>query len=359
MNSKVCIVIHPITRELVYSFEPGMKKFSADVAKKILEWMSPFRAANIEGVKSAATGEEINGELIMCPLLMEQMVALSQRKVLKRVAAAVDLARERKAAIIGLVAYAALIGERGSKINANHKVPMTTGTHFTLATVPEAILKAVNLLDYNPKKLKVLIYGANPLVYIVLKSLGYSADKCFIYHAKQDNALGFYNLLPGHTQRKTTVLSSDPKANLKDMDIVVNATGRLPAGFEEKNLKSGAIVFDASYPRKINLSRQDVLLIDGVAVEPPGNPKFNFNFGLPEGLCFPCMAEPMTLAFEKQFESYSLGKEFSSDKSDKIYRLALKHGFRIGPLTSHEEIIPPEKIRQVRNSTRQRNSVWD
>jgi len=81
---------------------------------------------------------------------------------------------------------------------------------------------------------------------------------------------------------------------------------------------------------------------------PPGSPKFNFDFGLPEGYCFPCMVEPMALAFEQRFESYSLGKDFSLDKAAQIFKFAQKHGFKAGPLTSYEKIVPQEKINGIK-----------
>lgn len=126
----------------------------------------------------------------------------------------------------------------------------------------------------------------------------------------------------------------------------------------KKRLKNGAIVFDASYPRSIYITKEDVLLADGVVMEPPGRPRFNFNFGLPKGLCFPCMAEPITLYFEKRYEPYSLGKNISSDKADEIYKLALKHGFRTGALTCYEKVIPTEQIRLIRRNIRRRSSIF-
>ena len=358
MDNKIGIIIHPIDRELLYAYEPGMKRLNLETAKKILEWMSPFKASTVEGIKSKATGEKLNAELIMCPLLMEQMASLSPRFVFQKVIKAVELAKERGARSAALVAYTALVGDRGAKVQEKVGIPLTTGNHMTLVTMPEAVLKAIQLLGKNISKMKMLVLGANPLVYTFVRRLGYQLEKTFIYYPAREKIRMYYTVLPFDLKRKVEIVYRNPRGLLKDVDIVINATRRLPALFEERFLKSGAIVFDASYPRSIHISRKDVLLIDGIVVRPPGNPKFNFNFGLPESYCFPCMAEPMVLAFEKRFESYSLGKDFSADKAGAILQLALKHGFELGPLTSYEQVIPTEKIESIAYLLKKKRNVF-
>jgi len=323
MEDKLCIIIHPIDRDLLYNYEPGMKKLSIDVTKKILEWMSPFKASYIEGIKSYATGKVLNAELIMCPLLMEQMVSSNPRKILNRVIKAAKFGKDQGAKLLGLVAYTAMVGARGLKVYQRVNIPLTVGTHMSLAVVPDTVLKAVNLLGYQIKKLKVLILGANQLGNIVLRKLGYALGQIYLYSSKRDKVITFYNYLPSPLKKKVKVVFRDPRYILKDIDIIINASDHSPTVFDEKYLKKGAIIFDASYPRSINITRDDVLLTDGLVMEPPGRPNFNFNFGLPEGLCFPCMVEPIVLYFEKRYEPYSLGKDISLAKAEEIYKLSL------------------------------------
>ena len=70
------------------------------------------------------------------------------------------------------------------------------------------------------------------------------------------------------------------------------------------------------------------------------------------------MAEPITLAFERMYESYSLGKEICVEKAEKIYKLALKHGFTIGPLTAYDRVIMPERVREVRKNLKRRGQFF-
>lgn len=243
MEDKISIIIHPTDRELLYDYEPGMRRLSIDVAKKILEWVSPFKVSSIEGIKSEATGERLNGELIMCSLLTEQMVSMNPRKVLTILVKAAKFAKEKGAKLVGLVGYTAMMGAKGVKLYNKINVPLTTGTHLTFATVPETILKAISLLGYPPKKLKVLIFGANPLVHIVLEKLGNSLGQFYLYHSLRDRVIKIYNYLPSGLKKKVKIISRNPRYFLKDMDIVINATSRLPAGFEEKKIKKRSDCF--------------------------------------------------------------------------------------------------------------------
>jgi hypothetical protein len=91
-----------------------------------------------------------------------------------------------------------------------------------------------------------------------------------------------------------------------------------------------------------------------VTVEPPGKTDFCFDFGLPKGLCYPCMAEPMILSLERKFEDYSLGKEFDAGKIRDIVRLGAKHGFSIHSLTSQDRPLTHEDIFKIRDNALER-----
>jgi len=354
LKDKISIVIHPISKELLYELEPGMGKLSEPVLYKILEWTTPFSVAKIEGVKSKLTNEEINGDLIMCPLLMEQFMTLNPKRLLRKVTQAAQIAKSGGARLVCLVAYTAMVGTKGLKIQDAIGIPYTNGLSLTSFTLSQSIIKAAQMLHYN-RPLKVFIYGGNSLIYLMVKGLESVAEQFYIYYHKKDRLLTYYNALPAHLRKRIKILSAPSPYLIKDADVIVNATYKFPAGFSDKMLKKGAIVLDVSYPRTIYTNRADILIIDGAAIVPPGKPKFNLNFSLPEGLCFPCMAEPMVLAFEKKYESYSFGKDIYYDKAESIYNLALKHGFSLGPLTAYEQVIPDEKIEIVAQLSKKRN----
>jgi len=73
----------------------------------------------------------------------------------------------------------------------------------------------------------------------------------------------------------------------------------------------------------------DVLLIEGGEMDVPGEVDFGFDFGLPPGKAYACMAEAMVLALERRYESYSLGRQIRAGQVHEIAQLAHKHGFQI------------------------------
>ena len=72
-----------------------------------------------------------------------------------------------------------------------------------------------------------------------------------------------------------------------------------------------------------------MLVIKGGVVDVPGKVDFGFDFGLPPGQAYACMAEAMVLALEGLYESYSLGKQVRVEQAREIARLARKHGFSV------------------------------
>ena len=113
-------------------------------------------------------------------------------------------------------------------------------------------------------------------------------------------------------------------------------------------LKSGCVICDVAVPhdvcREVAQLRPDVLVLEGGVVEAPGEARFNFDFGFPEGICLACMAETMTLALEGRFEDFSIGRGLEMEKVEEIQRLATRHGFRLAGFRAFDEPITTERI---------------
>jgi fatty aldehyde-generating acyl-ACP reductase len=75
-----------------------------------------------------------------------------------------------------------------------------------------------------------------------------------------------------------------------------------------------------------------VLVIKGGVVDVPGEVDFGFDFGLPPGKAYACMAETMVLALEGRYESYSLGKDIRLEQVREMAQLAREHGFRLSAI---------------------------
>jgi fatty aldehyde-generating acyl-ACP reductase len=118
-----------------------------------------------------------------------------------------------------------------------------------------------------------------------------------------------------------------------------------------RSIRTGTIICDISQPRNVSpeeaARRNDILVIDGGVVEPPGAPNFNIYFGLPPGLTYACLGETIILALEKKYESYSIGGNISAQKVREIALLGEKHGFQLAELKSFGSIIPKQKFEEI------------
>jgi predicted amino acid dehydrogenase len=355
------LIIHPTSEELLYRYEPGMRHRPRPLVKKVLEWMSPFLAAEVVGLTSHL-GRRASGALIMCPLLMEQMLAFSPTKVMKAVNSTLKFAKTLSPKLIGLTACTAFSGNKGVALAEQVDVPLTTGSNYTLAMIPEAILRAADLMEIELSSSYILIVGVTSSVgRYCLEILTHFVAGMFVTAHSQDK----FGLVLADTpkeKRGKLHFCPDPSSILDKVSIVIIATNRIPTEFDVGKLNPGTVVFDASYPRRIDAKkREDILVIDGVTTRPPGEVNFNFDFGLPANLCYPCMAEPMILALERKHEDYSLGKDFQPEKIREIMRLGAKHGFEIASLTSQEKLISSVQVLRVKANAhrkKKKKSLW-
>jgi len=88
--------------------------------------------------------------------------------------------------------------------------------------------------------------------------------------------------------------------------------------------------------------RDDILVIDGEMVDVPGPVDFYFNFGFPESKAYACMAETMALALEGRFEDYTVGKDITLERVNKVTAIAEEHGFRLSWFHSFERAVTEE-----------------
>ena len=126
--------------------------------------------------------------------------------------------------------------------------------------------------------------------------------------------------------------------DIRDADLVLSATNAAKPIIQPEHLKRDAVVCDVALPpdvsSRVTQERGDVLVIKGGVVDVPGAVDFGFDFGLPPGKAYACMAETMVLALEGRYESYSLGKQMRAEQVREIAQLARKHGFTLSAIGS-------------------------
>lgn len=335
--------------------EPDIKKKRPALVEQVMTWFPPFRRSTVMGVKSFATGEEIEGEMVLVTLLPEQMLILDNNFVAKRIIEAGKLAERLNCKIVGLGAYASQVGKKGMLVARNLKIPVTTGSTYTIAVAIEAMLKAAEMIDLKLQEAEISIIGATGAIGNVFSKIMASYNPAKL------------NLVARHKERLNTLAkeileSQDARVNvevniyeaIKNADIIITATSTPLALIDVRILKPGTLICDISRPRNVSEGaahlRSDILVIEGGIVKPPGNVDFHFSFGLPPGLAFACMAETMILAFEEKYESYSIGGNISLEKVNEITKLGKKHGFTLSEFRSFDKDVTSAQIENVRLS---------
>lgn len=321
----------------------------------VMRWLPPFKRATITGIKSL-TGEEIEGDMILVSLLPEQILTLNSDFVFKKIIEAGRIAEKLGDKIVGLGAYAAQVGRKGILIAKNLDIPVTTGSAYTIVVAIEATLKAVDMVGLQLSESVITVIGATGTIGSICSELLVSHNpKKIILVARHKDKLG---KMANKLKEKYPALSVETEVNIykaiKNANIIITATSTPLALIDVHILKPGTIICDISRPKNISSEaaslRDDILVIEGGIVKPPGNVDFHFSFGLPPGLAYACIAETMILTFENRFENYSIGGNVSSEKVIEISQLALKHGFKLAELMSFEKKISDAQIAKAKHA---------
>lgn len=402
-EGKFAFLVHPLDLENYSDFDASLLGFSHDELKELTsrwnELVEPFVVGETRIVSKI--GASAYGEFVVVPRTAEELMALPRQEAFEQVKAAVDLATERGAKIVGLGAYTSIVAHGGRSF-AQHPTAVTTGNSYTVVSAADAIFEALQRLDVKLGSTCAAVVGAtgaigrciaillaedvNSLVLIGNPQNAKASERRLlkvaaeIYQhlaAQQERLQGACsNTLPKILQQtnslpasdapieeflafaermsregKFIVVSTDVASTLPRADVVVTATSSINRFITPDMLKFGSVVCDMSRPLNISLEvrdkRPDVLVIDGGVVEVPGRPWFGWNFGFDKGLSYACMAETFMLALEHHYEDTSIGSDLSLDTIEMMREFALKHGFKLSGFRSFDRPLTREEWNKV------------
>lgn len=339
-------IVHPL------QFADMLRKYRAlrflpeRFGELLLKHMPPFRLAQTEPITSAC-GSTVQGRFYVCPLTAAQMLSEPQL-ALRKIIRTAKLAEKEGAKLLGLGAYTSIVGDAGVSVAKAVHIPVTTGNTYTTAVALASLEKAAELLGRHLADASVLILGGSGS--IGAACAWYLADKVQELTLTARRKEPLYELAERiyETSGVAALVSSNVEAAVKRADVIVAVTSSTQEIIRPEWLKKGAVVCDVARPRNISHSlgalRNDVLIYDGGLVKMPCEAELGFNFGLPRGLTYACMAETMLLALEKEYTSFTLGRSIRVAQIHKINKLAAKHGFSLAALRSFEQTLPQEKI---------------
>lgn len=355
---KFAFILHPLDMGQITRKYRIAKKIPEKLVAGAFRHKRPWAISEITGIKSP-TGREAMGWFIVVPLLPHQILNLKEKYVIKKIVKGCKVASKLGAKIVGLGAFTALVGGGGRAVAEEAEIAVTTGNTYTIATAIEGTRKAAELMDINLEEACVAVVGATGSIgSVCAQVLAPQVERLYLI-GRDEGKLAEVTArvrenLPGEADK--VIYSTQVSQSVGQADIIISVTSAIDFVIHPEDIKAGAVVCDVARPRDVAEAvaevRDDVLVIDGGVVKPPGDVDFHFNFGLPPGLALACMAETMILALEGRYEDYTIGKDISIEQVEEIKEMAKRHGFELGGFRSFEKALTVEQIEKIREKAK-------
>jgi fatty aldehyde-generating acyl-ACP reductase len=321
----------------------------------------PVYLSEITGVRSEATGEEIMGHLVACPLTPRQMLGLPLGFVYRKIIRTGRMAARHGARLFGLGAYTSIVGDAGISVAAGLDIPVTTGDSYTVAVVVRTMEQAANLMGIDLRRAAAAVVGAT----------GAIGAACAEWLAEEVGELILIGRRPEALEairercegRGAALHTATDLAEMRRAALILTATSAVEPIVKADYLKPGAVICDVSQPRDVSrevaAQRPDVLVIEGGMVDVPGAVDYHFNIDLPPGKAYACLAETMALVLEGRCESFTLGKHIELARAKEIDAIAARHGFRVAGFRSFGQVVTDEVITRVRQHAEEARRARD
>jgi fatty aldehyde-generating acyl-ACP reductase len=357
-------IIHPIDpkRDVSRKFPLLGKILSEGQISFLSAYFPPVYISEIKGIRSTTTGKEIKGWFLACPFTPDRMLSLPEKRVYRKIIRTGEMAEKLGAKMLGLGAYTSVVGDGGITVAKSLDIPVTSGDAFTVSIAIQALLKAAHLMQIPLKIATGAVVGATGAIGNACAQLLAEAVSKLVLIGRRQNALEELRRKIQDSNPGVKVSTSTTTESLREAQLILTVTNASQAIIQPEHLQPGSVVCDVARPRdvsaKVAAGRKDVLVIDGGLVEVPGNVDFGFDFGLPSGKAYACMAETMALTLEGRFEDYTLGKNITLSRVKEISLIAEKHGFRLSGFRSFEKPVSWEQINRVRGHS-ERKDVFE
>lgn len=347
-------IIHAMDVQDIREHKKILRFLPSRTVEYISSRFSPFILSHITGVRSTATGKEIEGWFVGLPMTSRVLVEYDFGFVAQQIHKCGLLAEELGAKIIGLGAFTSVAGDGGITPKKGLRLAVTTGNSYTVATALEATTMAAQKMDIDIQKEDIAVVGATG-------SIGKACAVILAQGGKRVRVVGRDGEKVKRVGDEIQKVSGTPVQTFTDVEegirgskIVLTVTSAMGNIVKADWIERGAVVCDVSRPRNVAKevmhTRKDVLVIEGGIVDVPGHPDFGMDFGYPPGKAYACMSETMILTLEGRFEDYTLGKDVQVERVKEINELAKKHGFRVSGLRSFDREMSDEDVESIRKN---------
>lgn len=326
-------VIHPLNpkRDVARKYPVLARVLPTPLIHFLSRFWPPVYISHVTGVRSEATGKEVEGWLVACPYTAQQTLRLPPQAVYNKIVQTGRLAQRLGARILGLGAFTSVVGDGGVTVARRLGMPVTTGHNLTVAVAIEALEGAARRKGIQLELATVAVVGATGSIGLACAELVVPMVGELILVGRQESRLVQTQARIKAAGARRVQISTRIE-DIRKADVVLSATSAAIPIIEPAHLKRDAVVCDVALPPDVSprvvQERDDVLVIEGGILDVPSEVDFGFDFGLPPGKAYACMVETMVLALEGRRESYSLGKRVQVERVHEIAQLARKHGFR-------------------------------
>jgi predicted amino acid dehydrogenase len=366
--AKFCFVIHPLSFEDVVRYEPGAKGKGKPIIAKILEWMPPWAAAHVTGVRTP-DGRETEGWFVAAPLLPAQMLELPREQVYERILRAIEIGVDLGAEVAGLGAFTGVVGDGGVTIAGRSPIPVTTGNSLTIAAGVRSLFRGATEMGIDAKEATAVVVGATGSIGGACVELIAPHVAHVVLVARNETRLRKFHESIRDGLPCASSYTTDISAAVQRADLVLTATSSTQDVIEPEDLRTGTVVCEVSLPhdvsRRVALERPDVLVVEGGNMRVPGEMRWarvreqgeDFDMGLPRGTALACMSETMVLALENRCESYTLGRGIDLAKVREIDALAERAGFSLADMRAFDLPLSREQIARTRAAAEERRAA--
>jgi predicted amino acid dehydrogenase len=361
-KSRFAFVIHPLSTRFIAN-HPSFR-FTRYLPQRLVERVAahfpPMYVSKIRGIRSKATGEEIEGLLFSLGATPRELMRRDTSFTYRRLIKCARMAERMGAKIMGLGAFTSVVGDAGITVAQKSEIGITSGNSLTVAATLEAAKQAVLLMGGRIDQGRAVVIGATGSIgSVCARLLAQAVGDVVLVAPRPERLLALKQQIERETPGARVVASPHADAYLADADLIVTTTSALTGKvINVDKLKPGAVVCDVARPPDVKKEdaarRPDVLVIESGEILLPGEPDFGFDIGLPPGTAYACLSETALLAMEGKFDDYTLGRNIEIDKAKEMYRLMKKHGLELAGLRSFDAYITETDIAEKRRLADQR-----
>ncbi|HQY94201.1 serine carboxypeptidase [Caldilinea sp.] len=351
--NRFSFVIHPLNISFIHKHPifRWTKYLPDDLVEEVSAYMPAMYVSRIVGGVSETTGQRIEGHLITLGATPRMMLKHDAAFTYRQLNAAARMAERKNARIMGLGAFTSVVGDAGITVAHEADIAITSGNSLTVAMTLEAAKQAVKQMGVTDlTQGKVMIVGATGSIASVCSRLVAQAIKnVVLVSIEPEKLLELKRVIQEETPGAEVTIATRAGDLISDCDLVITATSAFGQRvIDITKCKPGAVICDVARPPDINPAeaalRPDVLVIESGEVIIPGDVDFGYDIGLPPKTSYACLAETACLAMDGRFEDYTLGRNITMERVKEIYKMSLKHGFKLAPLRSFGHYISPADL---------------